>query len=90
MNDRSCIFILADGARADLFEYLLDKGELPNISEHIVDKGSYSNGVTVFPSTTGPAYTPYLLGKFPGRCNLRVSGGLTATSSARPGFHLKG
>ena len=70
MNDRSCIFILADGARADLFEYLLDKGELPNISEHIVDKGSYSNGVTVFPSTTGPAYTPYLLGKFPGRCNL--------------------
>jgi len=70
MNDKSCIFILADGARADLFEYLLDKGELPNISEYIVDRGSYSNGVTVFPSTTGPAYTPYLLGKFPGRCNL--------------------
>ncbi len=70
MNDKSCIFILADGARADLFEYLLEKGELPNISEYIVDRGSYSNGVTVFPSTTGPAYTPYLLGKFPGRCNL--------------------
>jgi len=70
MNNKSCIFILADGARADIFEYLLANGELPNISEYIVDKGSYSNGVTVFPSTTGPAYTPYLLGKFPGRCNL--------------------
>lgn len=70
MNNKSCIFILADGARADLFEYLLDKGDLPNISEYLVDSGSYSNGVTVFPSTTGPAYTPYLIGKFPGRCNL--------------------
>ena len=70
MNDKSCIFILADGARADLFKYLLDNGDLPNIGEYIVDRGSYSNGVTVFPSTTGPAYTPNLLGKFPGRCNL--------------------
>ena len=70
MNDKSCIFILADGARADLFEYLLDKGDLPHISEYIVERGSYKRGVTVFPSTTGPAYTPYLLGKFPGRCNL--------------------
>jgi len=70
MNDRKCIFILADGARADLFEYLLSRGDLPNISRYIVDRGSYVNGVSVFPSTTGPAYLPYLLGKFPGRCNL--------------------
>ena len=53
MNDKSCIFILADGARADLFEYLLDKGELPNISEYIVEGGSYSSGVTVFPQQPG-------------------------------------
>ena len=70
MNDKSCIFILADGARADLFEYLLEKGDLPNIAEYITNDGSYKNGITVFPSTTGPAYTPYLLGMFPGRCNL--------------------
>lgn len=70
MTDKQCIFILADGARADLFEYLLNKGELPNIARYIVEAGDYVNGVTVFPSTTGPAYLPYLLGKFPGRCNL--------------------
>lgn len=70
MNGKSCIFFLADGARADLFEYLLGKGDLPNIGKYIVDEGSFHSAVSVFPSTTGPAYTPYLIGKFPGRCNL--------------------
>lgn len=60
---------MADGARPDVFGQLLDKGDLPNISKYVVDKGTYTNGITVFPSTTGPAYTPYILGKFPGRCN---------------------
>ena len=67
---KSCIFIMADGARADVFSDLLEKGELPNISKYILEKGSYREAVTVFPSTTGPAYTPYILGKYPGRCNL--------------------
>ncbi len=66
---KSCIFIMADGARADVFSELLDKGELPNISRYIVEKGTYREAVSVFPSTTGPAYTPYILGKYPGRCN---------------------
>jgi hypothetical protein len=67
---KSCIFIMADGARADVFSELLQKGELPNISKYIVEGGSYREAVTVFPSTTGPAYTPYIFGKYPGRCNL--------------------
>lgn len=67
---KSCIFIMADGARADVFSDLLQRGELPNISKYILEKGSYREAVTVFPSTTGPAYTPYILGKYPGRCNL--------------------
>lgn len=70
MNVRRCIFILADGARADVFNYLLKRGDLPNIAKYILEEGSYHDAVSVFPSTTGPAYTPYLLGKFPGRCNL--------------------
>ena len=49
MNDKSCIFILADGARADLFEYLLDKGDLPHISEYIVERGSYKRVLLYFP-----------------------------------------
>ncbi|KAB2823069.1 MAG: hypothetical protein F9K51_07620, partial [Candidatus Dadabacteria bacterium] len=66
---KSCIFIMADGARADVFTELLRKGELPNISRHIVERGSFRIASSVFPSTTGPAYTPYIFGKFPGRCN---------------------
>jgi predicted AlkP superfamily phosphohydrolase/phosphomutase len=67
---KSCIFIMADGARADVFSELLNSGDLPNISKYIVEKGCYKEAVTVFPSTTGPAYTPYIFGKYPGRCNL--------------------
>jgi len=66
---KSCIFIMADGARADVFSELLDKGDLPNISKYVVEKGCFKEAVSVFPSTTGPAYTPYILGKYPGRCN---------------------
>ena len=66
----SCIFILADGARADVFEELLKRGDLTNISKYIVEKGTFTNAVSVFPSTTGPAYAPFLLGRFPGRSNL--------------------
>ena len=70
MSEKRCICLLADGARADLFEHLLSKGDLPNISKYIVERGTYLNAVTVFPSTTGPAYIPYILGKYPGRCNI--------------------
>ena len=67
---KSCILIMADGARADVFQELLRRGDLPHISKYIVEKGTYTNAVSVFPSTTGPAYAPFILGKFPGRCNL--------------------
>ncbi len=67
---KSCVFIMADGARADVFQELLKKGDLPNISKFIIEKGTYTNAVSVFPSTTGPAYAPFILGKYPGRCNL--------------------
>ena len=70
MDKRKCIFFLADGARFDVFSELLRRGDLENIQKYIVEPGELLKGVTVFPSTTGPAYTPYLLGRFPGRCNL--------------------
>lgn len=70
MEFNSCIFIMADGARADVFEELLVRGDLPNISRYIVDRGSFFKAVSVFPSTTGPAYAPFIVGRFPGRCNL--------------------
>ncbi len=69
MYDKS-IIILADGMRADVLDDLLSKGELPNISKHLIEKGCKLPAVTSFPSTTGPAYLPFLTGCFPGTCNV--------------------
>lgn len=62
--------MLTDGVRKDVFEHLLSSGLLPNISRHIVEPGGFITASSVFPSTTGPAYTPYLLGSFPGKCGM--------------------
>lgn len=70
MKFTRCIMILADGARADLFEELLAAGDLPHIQRHICERGSYRRGTTVFPSTTGPAYLPYVTGCQPATCNV--------------------
>ena len=64
------IVLLADGARADVFFDLLSRGELPQISKWLADKGTALKSVTSFPSTTGPAYLPFLTGAFPGTCNV--------------------
>ena len=67
---RSCLMILADGARAETFESLLEAGDLPAISEHVVERGSYRRGTSVFTSTTGPAHIPLLSGCFPGTADV--------------------
>ncbi len=67
---KRCVILLADGSRSDVFEYLLERGKLKNISRHIVEPGAFITAASVFPSTTGPAYTPYLTGNFPGKCGV--------------------
>ena len=67
---KRCVFFLADGARLDVMSHLLQKGDLENIRKYVIEPGKFLKGTTVFPSTTGPAYIPYLFGRFPGRCNL--------------------
>ena len=69
MIKRSIVF-LADGARADVFFELQSRGELPHISRWLVSAGAARKAVTSFPSTTGPAYLPFLTGCFPGTCNV--------------------
>ncbi len=64
------IVILADGARYDSFRDLLELGQLPHISEEFLDRGTFAMATSVFPSTTGPAYMPFLTGCFPGTCNV--------------------
>lgn len=62
--------VLADGARADIFERLLEDGKLPHISRHVVERGAYRRASTVFTSTTGPAHVPFLTGMFPGTADI--------------------
>lgn len=80
---------MADGARADVYEELLKEGRLPNIAKYVVEKGAHTRAVSVFPSTTGPAYAPFILGKFPGRCNLPGIRWFDRKSYASKSFSLR-
>ncbi|MFY9264244.1 MAG: alkaline phosphatase family protein [Solirubrobacterales bacterium] len=67
---RSAIIILADGARADSFERMLDAGELPEIARHVVERGAYRRATSTFTSTTVPAHLPMLTGQFAGTADV--------------------
>jgi len=49
---------------------LLDRGELPNLARHVVERGGLTVGTSVFPSTTGVAYIPFLYGVYPGTAGI--------------------
>ncbi|HKH91750.1 MAG TPA: alkaline phosphatase family protein [Gemmatimonadaceae bacterium] len=58
------IILVADGARPDAFEgAALDA--LPAL-RRLRGEGALHRVASVFPSVTGPAYTPFLVGRFPG------------------------
>ncbi|WP_158275255.1 alkaline phosphatase family protein [Pedobacter sp. HMWF019] len=63
------LFYLLDGARPDVLSELLKEGHLPNLAQ-IKAEGGYREATTCFPSTTGPAYLPFLTGQFPGPMNI--------------------
>src|SRR5581483_3550 len=63
------IIIVADGARADAFDAGLASGALPALARLRAEGGLYAI-TTVFPSVTGPAYAPFLTGRFPGPIGL--------------------
>src|SRR3989442_14970289 len=70
MAARRVCFVLVDGARADVVRDLLDGGDLPNLARHVVEPGGITVGTSVFPSTTGVAYLPFLYGVYPGTANI--------------------
>ena len=53
-----------------MFAHLAEAGELPNISRHVLEPGGMVPATTVFPSTTGVAYLPFLTGCYPGTCDV--------------------
>lgn len=64
------VFILIDGAPYEIFKTLIGNGDLPNIKKHVVDPGSLNKAISVFPSTTGPAFIPFFMGLYPGTANI--------------------
>ena len=60
------VLVLIDGARSDVLRDLLARGDLPNLARWVIEPGGLRTGTTVFPSTTGVAYIPFLFGRFPG------------------------
>lgn len=64
------VLVLMDGARPDVMRELLDRGELPNLARWVIEPGGITLGTTVFPSTTGVAYIPFLFGCYPGTVNI--------------------
>lgn len=63
------IVIVADGARPDMLEAAIMKGVTPAL-RRLRDEGSLNTVTTVFPSVTGPAYTPFVMGRYPGPVGL--------------------
>lgn len=58
------ILIVADGARPDTLRAAIDSGSLPSLAA-LRDSGGFHTITTAAPSVTGPAYAPFLLGRFP-------------------------
>src|SRR5688500_19750732 len=65
----SVIVLIADGARPDTLRDALDSGVLPAMSR-LRAEGGLHEITSTFPSVTGPAYTPFLMGRFPGSVGL--------------------
>lgn len=69
-DQRRATLLILDGARPDVFHDLVAAGDLPNLARYVLEPGCMPAATTVFPSTTGVAYLPFLAGCFPGTCDV--------------------
>lgn len=63
------VILVADGARPDTLFDAIDAGHLPALAALRRD-GRAHTVTSVFPSVTGPAYTPFLMGLHPGEAGV--------------------
>ena len=63
------IIVVADGVRPDTLSAAIDAGEVPALQALREQQGLHTL-TTVFPSVTGPAYVPFLMGEHPGHVGL--------------------
>ena len=63
------MLIIADGVRPDVLARAITRGDLPALAG-LRDEGSLSTVTSAFPSVTGPAYAPFIMGRYPGSVGL--------------------
>ena len=63
------VMIIADGARPDVLAAAVDSGHLPALAA-LREEGCLATVTSAFPSVTGPAYAPFLMGRYPGSVGL--------------------
>lgn len=67
---KKLVFFLFDGCRQDTFDRLCNEGKMPTLAR-LRDQGLWADsGISVFPSTTGPAYAPFIDGLYPATSGL--------------------
>ena len=84
MPARRCLMLLADGARADIFERLLPAGTCPNIQRHVVDRGGYRRAALHLHQHHRPSPPAVPHRVLPGTADVPGYAGSTARLPPRP------
>lgn len=66
---RRLLLVVADGVRHDVLADEMDAGRTPALAA-LRARGSFHAVTSSFPSVTGPAYVPFLMGRHPARVGL--------------------
>ena len=91
------IVLVADGARPDTLDAAMRSGITPTLKA-LRSEGSLTSVTSVFPSVTGPAYAPFVMGRYPGPIGLpglrwydrgRTTCRLPGNSRSYVGFEMK-
>ncbi len=64
------VLFAASGISPEVLSAMMRRGDLPNIALHVAERGSFIEAIGAFPSTVGPASTPFVTGSFPGTCDI--------------------
>lgn len=69
-DDARVLFLVLDGVRQRSFDELLAKGDLPHLAALAARGTLIERAVGAFPSTTGPAYAPFVTGCLTGKAGV--------------------
>jgi hypothetical protein len=68
---RGAVVFVVDGLNSDIFNAMLDKGQLPAFKKYFVDRGIYApRAIANVPSVTLANLTSIVTGQFPGHTNI--------------------